>query len=369
MVNAVAARDGSVTRESDAIAVVRASMVVLSGVAVLLGVVAAALTATGSLPRWLGLPQDLVASPDRWAVFLAIMPFAFSLPFGIGQRILVGLGRAHVVNLLAALTPIVALAATASLITLGAPALYLGVATPVGILFSAIAMFFVAVRQSGWSGSVLLRKRDSAQTGVLSGALWAAAAPMLVITIASPVGQQSGRIVLANVSSAHELAQYSLAFQFYLPAVSVASAAGVTLWSTFARRSSGQRRGLLVASGYMLALGLALSVGFTLLINPVAQLVSHGQIKVSFATAASLGALILFTSALQAPGMLLTRPNLLAIQAVCAVAMCVVTVGLSVLLAPGIGAAGPALAAAIGVLVGQLIPTMSVALWVTKGSS
>jgi len=353
IVNAVAGekRDGDAT--TLVARTVRAAFLALamSGAAVV--VLSAAVSGLNLWGPILGLPVAL-QTVANWAVFLALVPFAISLPLGIGQRVLLGLGKNHYVNLIGGIGPVVAVLTTLLLVKLGAEPMFLAIATPVGVLVVAAACFIVALRQPGWRPPS--SSEPIAALRVEPVRLWSAAAPMLIISVAVPLAMQSGRLVLSHVGTPVDLAEYSVGFQFYAPSLSLAVTAAVTLWPVFARNRAQSGSLWRRVLGLMTAAGLMLGLGFALLINPVASVVTNGAVSVSPPTAIAFGVLLFVMSAHQPSAVLLTTPRLLAFQAACCVVMLAIAVGLAFVLGPIFGASGIVVGAIIGVALGQLVP-------------
>lgn len=326
-------------------------LLVASGcVVVLLALVLSAGSAWGHL---LQLPTELVEDA-QWSLLITFVPFAVSLPLGIGQRMLLGLGKNHYVNMISVGGPIIALGATWLLLHANAPSLYLAVATPLGVLLVSALCFVVAVRRYQRPLRGLLNPSGIERRTVLE--VWHSAGPMLVISIAVPIALQSDRLVLSWVSNGHALASYSVGAQFYTPTFSLISTAAVALWPIFSRETTNAlrqwRRALLVLVGIgTLAGGL-----YVLLIRPVASLVTKSEVPVDLPLAVAFGVLIVVMAAHQPSAMMLTTPPGLRFQAVCVVLMLLVNLPLSVYLASFMGAPGPIWASVISAALVQLLP-------------
>jgi O-antigen/teichoic acid export membrane protein len=354
IVNAVSTRDNSAEEADQSILVVRSAFIwlVVSGVTLILLAALAALS--GVLTDLVGIDDEHYLNANA-AIFLAVAPFAAALPFGVGQRILLGLNKNHLVNLYSAATPITSVGVTALLISAHVEPIFLACATPTGIFVAAVLAFFVSLRQAGWGLRQIMRRPARRLPRSL---IWRAAVPMMVISIMTPAGQQTGRLVLSHVGTPSQLAEYALAFQFYVPTLSIATSAGVALWPIFARDRSANNRSWNRAILTMATLGLLLALGYGLLIAPVASIVSQGKITVSGELALALSLLLVAMALLQVPGMLLTTPKLLAFQSYCAGLMAAITLAASLVLTPIVGASGPAFGALIGVSLGQLTPSL-----------
>jgi O-antigen/teichoic acid export membrane protein len=156
-----------------------------------------------------------------------------------------------------------------------------------------------------------------------------------------------------------EVAQYSLVFPLYLALVSVVGAAGGSMWSHYGRlRTTGRPSAAAMAR---VTAGLGLVGGVLGLLLVVA-----GPIVVRFMAggeeAAPTGvylafALVIVATAVWLPlSMLFTDPSGLRFQAIGSVAMAVLNVVLSVLLARHLGAAGPPMATVIALATTLILP-------------
>jgi O-antigen/teichoic acid export membrane protein len=174
--------------------------------------------------------------------------------------------------------------------------------------------------------------------------------------ITVPLAMQSGRIVLAHFSNSTELASYSLAFQFYIPCFSLISTAALTLWPIFTRSGTASlplwTKALLILG----VAGLSIAIGFTLVIGPIALLITGSKLTVAPSLAVAFGCLLLVMALHQPSAMLLTSPKHLSFQAVCASIMFALNVVLSILFAVQFGAAGVVWASVISVGAAQLVP-------------
>lgn len=305
----------------------------------------------GAWPSLLGLPPGVAAS-SSWAVAVVLLPFALSIPFGIGQRILVGEGRNHVASFVGIAGPVSATATTFVLLKMDVDPLILGVATPVGILIVSVSCFALALRVSRWRFKDILFIRRIRQ----KPRLWNSALPMIIISITVPLAMQSDRLVLSHFSEARELSEYSIAAQMYVPCFSIISMAAVALWPIFSRSGSASLSLWSKAITALSAGGAFLAICFVLLVGPIAHIITDGQLTVGLDLAIAFGSLLLVMACHQASAVLLTSPMHLTFQAVCSTVMLVLNLALSIYLAPILGASGVVWASAIGVFLTQLIP-------------
>jgi O-antigen/teichoic acid export membrane protein len=335
--------------------------VVLSSIRVLLAmagfivIMAIGLAATSS---W-GLLLGLASSPaTNWAIGVSVAVFGLSLPLAIGARVLLGGGQNHISVLVYGLSAPIVLAICLVGRAAGA-GLWLYAAAPA---FASLATGFVGcVQASRRTGVDLVDAfRRSLQRRVKGGRIRNVAGPMAVISACLPIAYQSDRLILSHATNVTQLAIYSAGAALFAPVLSVLASGGQSLWPIFTRARltspSTLRRPFLVGMATFTAVGLGLAAVLVAL-GPVVgtwMLRSHATVPISLM--ASFGLLIVVHASYYPSGMLLTDPTGLRLQAKTSVAMLVLNVPLSYLLAKRIGAAGPALGSAIAIAVCMWLP-------------
>lgn len=343
------------SRESSAIALATAGMAfrTLAFSALAIVSVTTAISLMRGWPSLLGLSADM-ADSSHLVVPAVLLPFALSIPFGIGQRILIGEGRNHVASIVGIAGPVAAAGATYILLQLGVPPLLLGIATPFGILVVSVWCFFLALKISGWHFRQIISIRQLRRRPKL----WNSAFPMMVISITVPLALQSDRLVLSHLSEPLELSEYSVAAQMYVPMFSVISMAAVALWPIFARSGSASLPLWTKALTSLGTGGCVLAIIFALLVGPVARLITEGKLSIGGDLALAFASLLVVMACHQASAVLLTSPSQLSFQAVCSTGMLILNISLSVFMAPIYGASGVVWASAIAVFIAQLIPCL-----------
>lgn len=320
--------------------------------ALVLGIATVAVTLLGWWPALLG--KGLLEGGSTVAAGCLLL-IALAVPVGIGQRVLVGLGRNHVAILVQGLqSPLV----LAVLLVLTSAGLVTGAALAVipyaVTLVLAVWCAWLAARhlQPAVSRALrqVLRLRSRAGAPVFDVA-W----PMLVQMVAVPLAMQSDRLVLSHVRGSGALAEYSLAAQMFLPIWALVNAAGYALWPVFARaRATGQ-----VRSPFPLALGFAgaaASIATTVaLASPwLAAVATGGQVAVGTGLAVSFVILMVVQAAKFPLGIFLTDARGLRFQALMITLMLPVNLGLSIWLAGPLGVVGPVVGSIVGVLLFEL---------------
>jgi O-antigen/teichoic acid export membrane protein len=334
-----------------AVRILLVSMVVLFAVAGLL-----------TLGGWWSavLGGGLIEGSGPRAAALCLLAFAVALPFGVGQRILSGLGRNHLsVAITGAMSPIVLLVLVVATAT-GAPIGDYVAVVPYLVLFllavavTAVAAHFAAPAVRQGFGAVFSRHRPQ-DTGFRE-----TAGPALVQYVALPLAMQTDRLVLSHRSGVSELAQYSLAAQLFTPVGAVVATAGVALWPVFARQRAGLDQGGGSPMRIALVFGAVAAVVSTVLalLSPwLFHLASGGEVRVSTWLVVTFVAFTV-VQALKLPlGTFLTDPAGLRFQAWGVALLLPANLGLSWWLAAPLGAVGPILASVTTVAALQLLPT------------
>lgn len=324
-------------------------LLVSGGVIVAVGVL---LTLTGSWPRLLG--QGLMPGSGNVVAGACLAMVGLALPFGIGQRILTGLGKNHLTIFLTGLqSPLVLLAIWGSITLSLSAGPVLAVLPYAVILVLAVALTGLAARLVNPSFTAAARQVFSRAKGDKVGHV---AWPMLVLMIATPLAMQTDRIVLSHVSTVAELAEYSLAAQMFIPIWHLSNAAGMALWPVFARdRAAGEQRSptayALVFAGIAATAALCVSLASPWL----ARVASGGQIELGVDVLIAFSVLQILQAAKYPFGVYLTDGPGLRFQVWMVVAMLPINLGLSIVLAREYGAVGPLIGSAIGVLIFQLL--------------
>lgn len=356
IMNAVAsAKDPSTDRD------VRLTLVsvfrLLTASALLIAIAAVLITLLGGWRSILG--DGLTAETGPLAAGLCLALIGLAVPVGVGQRILTGLGRNHVTIGLNALNRPLVLLVLAGLVAAGVPfGGYVSVLVYAAALVLAVAATVLAARQIRPAVGRAIRDAARLRT-VAGGKVFDVAWPMLLQMVALPIAMQSDRIVISHLSVLPQLNAYNFATQLYTPIAAVTSAAGITLWSRFARERAGidssgtspSRMAVIFAT----LSGIAV-LGMSILTPVLSDLATDGRVHLSLLLMISFGVLIVARGANQPLGMYLTDAAGLRFQAIMIVIMLPLNLGLSIVLSGPLGASGPTLGSAAGVLLCQVIP-------------
>lgn len=281
-----------------------------------------------------------------------------TLPFGIGQRILNGLGKNHITILLMGLqSPLVLCTLLGLTLTHTQAGLWLAVLPYSATFLLSVVTVALAARWIHPTFGDALRDVPRVPTvrGVkVSNTAW----PMLVQMVAVPIAMQTDRIILIHFASESAVASYNLAAQMFMPIWMVASAAGLALWPLFARQRArgtpgtttdegpSPRRLALLFAGIAAAGGICLSV-----LSPwLAQLASGGVIALTPFLVVAFTCLVTVQATKIPLGTFMTDAHGLQYQAKFIVLMLLVNLPLSCLLAARWGAPGPVIGSVVAVL-------------------
>lgn len=335
---------------------IRKTSLLLCGIAALGVIGAVALGLRGTYSQIFQAPA--VLAPDVDVVMsVALSMFFLGLPLSVSERILIGQDRASLLVVLGLIPALCNLSVVGIVIGLDLRPMWLALGLPVG--YAAFSLI------TGRSVHLVRWWREGSQAAA------AAAAPSLrhiliaglpvVATVAGVVlAEQHGRFVLATISSPEALSEYALALYLYMPAYSVMYMAATVLWPRFAR--GGDMRMWRLANASLIGLGAAAALGYLVFARPLSGLISSGDLVLSWPVVGCMSAVFIAQSAHLTQANLLTDAAGFRRQAIMACSLLTCAVALSVLgVRLGLGAAAPAAAMALAVLLAQIIPGMLLA--------
>ncbi len=301
----------------------------------------------------LGISDAPIAHADL-AALAVICLIALSLPFGVGQRVLIGAMRNPTAIAVSVVAPLTTLAGTAAIVWLRVSPTFLVFPAVVGSLFVAIASSLVAARITRVSFFDVFKFKRIRYPGLLRIGAW-----YVLLTAASAASFQSGRVVLAHASGLHEVAEFSLVMQFYLPLWSFFVAGGTALWPVFGRmRTSNTDPNFLVLrmSAFFAIAATICGLGLVLLGPLVSAVLSNGNVAPPWSTFTAAASLILVQSVQLVQGVSLTDRSGIKFQALYAIPMMIFVPAMTWLTADPLGSAAPFVAAALGVFLFQILP-------------
>lgn len=338
----------------------RAVDVIRRAYRILFGVAAALITVAVSVmvvDGW-GAVLGFASGPeDRWAVTVAACIFALTIPAGLGPRILVGIDRNPLATVVLMSCPAFGLGLTLALYAIGAEGIWYAVTALGGLLLGQTVGTGLALRLSGLGRSVFSKVSPSrAGSHLLAGSVW-----LFLVGVGLPIGSQAGRVILAHFSTPVELSRYALMAQIYAVGWQVLSTASLAYWPIFVKRRDAAEVTVRMwwrLTGMFGVVAAAGALVLVLLAPWVATALSGGQIDVPGWLALGFGA-VLIGQALHLPSLvLLTRPNEARWQALWALAMAGLSIGLGCAAAIRFGAAGVAIASALAIFTAQVLPDM-----------
>lgn len=316
---------------------------------------AALITATGWWPLLLG---DGLLPGGGIAAFCCALIFALRLPFGIGQRLLTGLGLNHVQIRLQFVQAPLFLTSILLLVSLNAPGNLLAPVSYGGALIVAVGSVWIARRHVhpnvGWALTRLPRWKSVRGARTMHVA-W----PMLVQLAVLPLAFQTDRILLSHLGTTEDLAEYNLAAQMFGMILQSITAAGIALWPIFARARSKAE----IRSPFRLAVAfgggaLALASVLAAVLPWAAPIISHGRIELGVWILVGF-AIFMALQGLKYPlGMYMTDAHGLRFQVIPILVLVPLNVVVSWVLIDPLGAAGPVIGSAISVALCQVIPNI-----------
>lgn len=348
----VARRGHDETSRVAACAAVLGAMRVLVVSSLVFIAIAIAGTVSGVLPRVLGIPEryQLEASLP---IFLTLALYFASVPLSLGYRMLVGTGQTTKLAALGVIAPLVTCLLSILMMNWDVVPFAFAVAPILGMLVMNFVLFLLGTKSSGisvkWLLSALLDSR------VRSGEVASTAWPMLIVSVSFALTLHSHRVLLANFSTAEELAVYALAIQLFLPVWSVINMASSSLWSEFSQEV-GKPRLWLSANGILLGAGLAGGLALVAVGPFLLEVMSSGA-ELNHATILATLAVLLIVSSLNATQTaLLVAGSRLRLRALLSVISLAMFTLLAVPATVEWGAAGVVLTTAICFFACQTVP-------------
>lgn len=354
VINAVAGSASPSTDERVRLTLLSALRVLLVSAAVIVAI-AVLISAFGLWPSILGkglLPGGVMAA------LVCVLVFALTLPLGIGQRILTGLGKNHIQIRTQFIPAPLMLGFVALMVALGrTPANLLPVISYVGGTLIAGSSLYLAARYISPQFRTVLRDVRHFRA-IPGGQVMNVAWPMLAQMIALPIAMQTDRLLLSHLAPNAQLAQYNLASQLFGMITQTISTAGIALWPVFAKAREGDIRSPWGFTVGFLGAGLGLAAVLGVLLPWFAPLISGGRITLS---PWLIVGFILFVGAQAAKyplGMYMTDARGLRFQVLPIFILVPVNLAISWALITPLGAAGPILGSAIAVTLCQVLPNI-----------
>lgn len=330
------------------------AMRILTNSGLVITAVCVLLSILGLWPLVLG--TDLRGADLMPLVCLAI--FSAALPFTVGPRILIGMGRTTTQIASTALTAPFIFVAIQLLARFAPPEAgrWLAVTTYLAsstVVLVAFALAWRAIRPQ-LREVIKLVPRRRAYPSVRAMHL---AGPMLLQSMVLPFAMQTDRLLLSHFTEGDELAQYSLAAQLFGVVIQTITATGVALWPVFARaRTVGEIKSPGRATVLFAFTGLGAALALTAILPWLWPFISHNRFAM---TPWLIGGFIFFVTmeATKYPaGMYMTDEKGLKFQIIPVLLLVPINIGLSIALIGPLGAGGPVWGSALSVLACQVIP-------------
>lgn len=350
---------GGPSHDPKAADVIRRAYRVLFAVAAVLVVVALCVMA---LDGWAAVVGFSSGPDDRWAITVAACIFAFTIPAGLGVRILIGIDRNPLATLVLMSCPAFALGLTLVLYVSDVSGIWYAVSSLGGLLIGLALGTVLGLRLSGLGWSAFCGVSPSrTRSGLLAGSMW-----LFLVGLGLPVGLQTGRVLLAHLSTPVQLSEYALMAQLYAVCWQVLSTAGLAYWPIFVKRRAATEQTVRMwwrLTGAFAAIAALGTLGLFTLGPWAAAVLSGRRIEVSAWLALAFGVLLIGQAIHLPANVLLTRPNEARWQALWTLAMAALSIGLGCVAAAQFGAVGVVCASALAIFAAQVLPDL---LWVPR---
>ncbi len=330
---------------------------ILVGFATVLMLLNTLMLVTGGWRVALGDAGGLAGS--ALAAWACVTIFCIGVPIGIWVRILLGLRRNHVVILLQGLISPLTLLGVLALTSVPEGEAHAVLAAASYAASCIVSMVGLALT---WRITAPLIPRAAARVlrprrhpGVrVMDIGW----PMLAQLLSFPIAVSTQRYVLAQSAGTDVVAEYGVVAQVFLALNGLVLAAGVALWPMYSRkRHLGELRRGPAGMAALFAGGVAVATAIVwLLADPIFGFITDGSVEVSGWTVLAFGAMIAAIAGMYPMGMFIMDKHGIRFQVVPTLAMAASSLALSIVLAPGLGAAGPPLGTAIAIAVCQIVP-------------
>ena len=330
------------------------AMRILTSSGLVITAVCLLITLLGAWPLLLG--ADLAGAELLPLACLAV--FSAALPFTVGPRVLIGLGRTTTQIASTALTAPFIFVAVQILAHFAPPAAGRWLAL---VPYVAAAVVVLVAYALAWRAidpqlrqAIKLVPRVRSYKGMRALHV---AGPMLLQSLVLPLAMHTDRLLLSHFTQGSEVAQYSLAAQLYGIVNQTIMATGVALWPVYARaRKLGEINSPARATWLFALTGLGAALALTGLLGWLWPFISHGRFEPTVWLLAGFVFFLTMEATKYPAGMYMTDERGLKFQIIPVLALVPLNIGLSIALIGPLGAAGPIWGSAIAVLVCQVIP-------------
>lgn len=334
------ARGDAIAGDEEVSRYISTAVALFGGIAALLGLIGAGVIPLLPWDSIFNAPSPAIADEGGRAAIAVFVVFLVSMPVGLISQIRLGYQEGYVAAWFDAAASIVAIVgvAVAIALNLGLPSIVAAaVAAP---LVTGAANWMLLFRKRP-TLLPAVRKIDGrhARTLLRSGGLYFA------LELAIIVGFSSDNFVAAQVLGPAAVTQYAVPSRLALAGIAILSAFSMPLWPAYADALA---RGdvpwaLRVLRRSVIATTTAAVLGATLLViagGTIVDIWSRGRVHPHASLLVGLGLWIILGSAGSALSMFLNAAHVVRMQVVCASAMAVANILLSIWLARRIGVSG-----------------------------
>lgn len=348
--------DDSLARRTitTAIRVLIASSLVIATVGIVLGL----------LGVWPALLGGKLMDGGGLTATLCLVIYAAALPLSIGQRVVVGMGRAatQVIS-----QGVVSPAMSCLLVLVIIMRVDAGNAVSV-LSYGANTLVSIICVVVAWRATTPLLAdaiRDVPRLRSAPGVrIFNTAAPQFVQSLALPIAFQTDRLLLSHLGQGDALAQYNLAATLFNLLTQTVTVAGIAMWPQFAKaRAQGRIESPFKPAAVFGAGGLVLAVLLAAVMPLAARLLSDGLITIPIALVIAYVLDVGVEAAKQPLGMYMTDPRGLQFQVLPVLILVPLNFALSWYLISPLGPAGPVMGSVVSVFFCQLFPY---AWWVAR---
>jgi O-antigen/teichoic acid export membrane protein len=339
-------------RDDHSIAVMLTAMRVLSLSSLALATASVVVTVLGAWPTLLG-----PASGPNAYVGAAVCIYALTFLPGLGQRMLLGIERNHMVVIIQTLWNPLMLVGVGIFAVTGVGPAWIVLVPSVAVLLVSLLTFWYAVRATAFPATEVLA-RIPFRSRFPGGSVWAISGPMVVLTLCVPVILQSDRIVLSHVSTKQVLANYTITLQIFAPVAALVAAAALPLWPMWIRARARGEQGPSVGKVAAVFCGATAAVCalLVLIADPLGHVIGGDPIHLGVALPGAAGLAITMQAVALPVGMALRDPQGLRFVAVCTAIALPTNIALAVALAELEGGPGPLVATSLVTLFVQILP-------------
>lgn len=295
---------------------------------------------------------------DTAAFGVSLALYGLSFVPALGQAALLGANRNHLNILVQAFLAPAMCGGAALCVALDLDRFWVVVVPGASVLLISLVNALVSARLTGLKILPLLPKVPLRER--FPGArIREIAAPALIVTLTAPLLLHSQRLVLSHVSTAGEVAKYSVARQIFAPLVALIPAAASPLWPMFtqARMTGAKPPNLWRVIAVLATFAGVAGVFLAIVANPVAELIGEDEVRLGFAIPVTGVAVILFQAVALPLSMALMYPAGLRLMSRLSLVALPINIALAAFAGDRWGAPGPLYTGLLVAIALQIVPT------------